>query len=149
MIGVRGSQSMGIWLLCRGRAEKRRTLTISGHAHGQTLLEATLLAAVAVDPHNGAVLHLQALLVLDVLLDASPEEALPRGTPTDQVKQQGCVTDVDSEAMVQVFFFLLSDRKSSHLAALAGVHTIVKARGHIAAHLAQQYHAVDFCANGE
>lgn len=33
-------------------------LTISGHADSQTLLEPTLLAAVPVDPHDGAVLHL-------------------------------------------------------------------------------------------
>lgn len=51
-------------------------LTISGHAHSQAFLEATLLATVPVDPHDGAVLHLKTLLVLNVLLDASPEESL-------------------------------------------------------------------------
>lgn len=59
-------------------AESRvdEVLTISGHADSQTLLEATLLTAVPVDPHDGAVLHLKTLLVLDVLLNAPPEEAL-------------------------------------------------------------------------
>ncbi|KAG7219063.1 hypothetical protein INR49_003598, partial [Caranx melampygus] len=51
-------------------------LTVSAHAHRQTLLEATLLAAVPVDPHDGAALVLHTLLVLDVLLDAAAEEAL-------------------------------------------------------------------------
>jgi len=54
-------------------------LTVSGHAHHQTLLEATLLAAVAVDAHDGAAVILKALLVLDVLLDAPSKEALQRG----------------------------------------------------------------------
>lgn len=79
--------------------------SVSGHADSQTLLKATLLTAVPVDPHDGAVLHLKTLLVLDVLLDASPEEAL---------------------------------------AALTGVDAIVEARGHVATHLTQQHHAVDF-----
>lgn len=52
------------------------TLTVSGHPHHQTLLEAALLAAVPVDPHDGAALVLKALLVLDVLLDASTEKTL-------------------------------------------------------------------------
>ena len=51
-------------------------LTISRHAYSQALLEATLLTAVSVDPHNGAVLHFQTLLILDVLLDAPPEKTL-------------------------------------------------------------------------
>lgn len=51
-------------------------LTITGHANQQALLEAALLAAVAVDADDGAVLVLEALLVLDVLLDAAAEEAL-------------------------------------------------------------------------
>lgn len=41
----------------------------------------------------------------------------------------------------------LHSRNLSHLAALTSVHAIVEARGHIAAHLAQQHHAVDFCTN--
>lgn len=55
---------------------QRCCLTISRHAHRETLLEATLLAAVAVDADNGAVLIFQALFVLDVLLDAPTEKAL-------------------------------------------------------------------------
>lgn len=77
---------------------------VSRHAHSQTLLEAALLTAVPVDPYDGAVLHLQALLIPDAMLDAPPEETL---------------------------------------AALAGVDAIVKPRGHVAAHLTQQHHAVD------
>lgn len=51
-------------------------LTVSRHSHHQAFLEAALLASVAVDSHDGAVLVLKALLVLDVLLNAPPEEAL-------------------------------------------------------------------------
>lgn len=51
-------------------------LTISGHAHGETLLEATLLAAIAIDSDDGAVLIFQTSFVLDVLLDTTTEKAL-------------------------------------------------------------------------
>lgn len=51
-------------------------LTISGHAHGETLLKATLLAAVPVDAHDGAAFVFQTPFVLDVLLDAPAEKAL-------------------------------------------------------------------------
>ena len=51
-------------------------LTISGHAHGEALLEAAVLAAVAVHAHDQAVLVLHAHLVVDVLLNAAPEETL-------------------------------------------------------------------------
>lgn len=51
-------------------------LTISGHADCQALPEAALLAAVPVDPDDGAVLHFKTLLILDVLLDAPPEKTL-------------------------------------------------------------------------
>lgn len=57
-------------------------LTVSGHPHHQTLLEAALLAAVPVNPHDGATLVLKALLVLDVLLDAPSEESLHTQTHT-------------------------------------------------------------------
>lgn len=53
-----------------------RCLTISRHAHRETLLETTLLATVAIDANNGAVFILQTPFVLDVLLDAPTEEAL-------------------------------------------------------------------------
>lgn len=46
-----------------------------------------------------------------------------------------------------VVVFLYSNMKLSHLAALTGVHTVVKAGGHVAAHLTQQHHAVDFCTD--
>lgn len=51
-------------------------LTVSRHAHGETLLEATLLAAVAIDADDGAILILQTPFVLDILLDAPTEKAL-------------------------------------------------------------------------
>lgn len=60
-------------------------LTIAGHAHGQTLFEAALLAAVAVNPHDGAGLVLQALFVLDVLLDTASEESLAALTGMDPI----------------------------------------------------------------
>lgn len=53
-----------------------KILTVSGHSHHQAFLEAALLAAVPVYPHDGAALVLKALLILDVLLDAPSEEAL-------------------------------------------------------------------------
>lgn len=51
-------------------------LTISRHANGETLLEATLLASVAIDTNNGAILIFQTPFVLDILLDAPTEKAL-------------------------------------------------------------------------
>lgn len=51
-------------------------LTISAHPHGDALFQPAVLAAVAVDPEDGALLVLRAGPVLDLLLDASPEEAL-------------------------------------------------------------------------
>lgn len=59
-----------------GRHEGPSKLTVTRHADQQALLEAALLAAVAVDADDRAVLVLEALLVLDVLLDAAAEEAL-------------------------------------------------------------------------
>lgn len=53
-----------------------QVLTVSRHSHHQAFLEAALLASVAVDSHDGAAVVLKALLVLDVLLNAPPEEAL-------------------------------------------------------------------------
>ena len=50
--------------------------TVSGHAHGETLLEAAVLTAVAVHAHDETVFVLHAHLVVDVLLDAATEEAL-------------------------------------------------------------------------
>lgn len=52
------------------------SLTISGHAHGETLLKAAVLAPVPVHANDETLLVLHAHLVVDVLLDASSEEAL-------------------------------------------------------------------------
>lgn len=51
-------------------------LTISRHANGETLLEATLLAAVAIDSNDGTALVFQTPFVLDILLDAPTKKAL-------------------------------------------------------------------------
>lgn len=53
-------------------------LTITRHANRQTLLESALLTPIAVNPHNSTGFVLQALFVLDVLLDAPTEEPLPK-----------------------------------------------------------------------
>ena len=66
---------MSVTVMSAG-AGHSRTLTVSRHPHHQAFLKAALLAAVPVDPHDGAALVLKALLVLDVLLDTPPEEAL-------------------------------------------------------------------------
>lgn len=58
-----------------------KTLTVSTHADGDALLQAAILAAVPVDPQNRALLVLGARPVLDLLLDAAPEEALRITTP--------------------------------------------------------------------
>lgn len=54
-------------------------LTITRHANRQTLLESALLTPIAIDPHNCTRFVLQALFVLDILLDAPTKEALPKG----------------------------------------------------------------------
>ena len=54
---------------------KRRKLTVARHADGQTFLEATVLAPVAVEPDDQALAVAQAP-VLDLFLNAPPEEAL-------------------------------------------------------------------------
>lgn len=51
-------------------------LTISGHAHGEALLEAAVLAPVSVHAHDQTVLVLHTHLVVDVLLDAAAEKTL-------------------------------------------------------------------------
>ena len=50
--------------------------SISRHYHKQTLLEVALLALVPVHPHDGTVIILQALLILDVLLNVGPKKTL-------------------------------------------------------------------------
>lgn len=67
-------------------------LTVSRHADQQTLLKAALLASVPVDAHDGAVLILKALFILDVLLDTPPEETLVERQEmrkSDRDEQQG------------------------------------------------------------
>lgn len=64
--------------------------SISGHAYREALLEATLLTTVAVNPHDGAALVFKALLILDVLLNASSEEALAAFTGMNTVVESGC-----------------------------------------------------------
>lgn len=59
--------------------------TISRHANGEALLEATLLAAVAIDANDGAVLILQTPFVLDILLDAPTEKALEGGATSEHL----------------------------------------------------------------
>lgn len=51
-------------------------LTIATHAHGNALLEAAILAAIAIDTQNAALLVLGAGSVLDLLLYGAAEEAL-------------------------------------------------------------------------
>ena len=51
-------------------------LTISAHARGHTLLESAVLASVAIDPLDGALLVLGARPVVDLLLYGPPEESL-------------------------------------------------------------------------
>jgi hypothetical protein len=51
-------------------------LTIAAHAYGYALLQATILAAIAVHALDHALLVLRAWSVLDFLLDRATEEAL-------------------------------------------------------------------------
>lgn len=66
----------GVRCWAEGEKRTRCCLTVSRHAHGETLFEATLLAAVAVDADDGAVLVFQTPFVLNVLLNAATEKAL-------------------------------------------------------------------------
>lgn len=52
-----------------------RLLTVAGHPDGKTFLEPTVLTSVPVEPDDQTLAVPQAP-VLDLLLDASPEEAL-------------------------------------------------------------------------
>ena len=55
---------------------QEETLTISRHADGNALLEATVLASVPVDSEDGTLLVLGAGAILNLLLDAATEESL-------------------------------------------------------------------------
>lgn len=73
---VHGTLHFGEHPLLLSFGDAPKTHSISRHAHGETLFEATLLAAVAIDSDDGAVLIFQTPFVLDVLLDAPTEKAL-------------------------------------------------------------------------
>lgn len=60
-------------------------LTVSAHAGGDALLEPAVLAAVAVDPQDAALLVLRARPVLDLLLDRAAEKALQK------TRKEACV----------------------------------------------------------
>lgn len=57
----------------------RRLLTVAGHPDGKTFLEPTVLTPVPVEPDDQTLAVPQAP-VLDLLLDASSEEALQQNT---------------------------------------------------------------------
>lgn len=52
------------------------TLTITGHAHGQALLETAVLATIAVHAHYQAIFIFHAHLVVNVLLNAAAKKTL-------------------------------------------------------------------------
>jgi hypothetical protein len=56
-----------------------RLLTVAGHSHGETFLEAAVLTAVPVQPDDQTLPVPQAA-ILYLLLDAAPEEALQHNT---------------------------------------------------------------------
>lgn len=60
----------------RNKSPCQKELTISRHAHSETLAEAALLTAVPINAHNGAGVTLQTFLVLNVLLNAATEKSL-------------------------------------------------------------------------
>lgn len=59
---------------------KKKTLTIPAHSHGDALLQSTVLTPIPIDPQYGTLLVFSAWPVLDLLLDAPSEEALFRKT---------------------------------------------------------------------
>lgn len=64
------------------------SLTISGHAHREALLEAAVLAAVPVHAHDETLLVLHAHLVVDVLLNAASEETLEKERDGDDEEEK-------------------------------------------------------------
>lgn len=74
-----------------GRNQATMTLTITGHAHSQTLLEAAVLATVAVHAHDQAVLILHAHLVVNVLLNAAAKETLAGGKIRKHIDAWGSI----------------------------------------------------------
>lgn len=124
------------------------SLTISGHAHGETLLEATVLAPVTVHAHDETVFILHTHLVVDILLNAAPEETLRK----EGMKNRGCegcllchcvfCTQWKGKTWHNITFLW------SHLAALAGMHAIMEPRCDVPAHLTQKHHTSGFCERG-
>ena len=72
-----GAKGVGVGL-------KNASLTVAAHADSDALFEATVLTSVAIDPQDGALLILGARAVLDLLLDAPPEETLPSNKQSDK-----------------------------------------------------------------
>lgn len=52
------------------------SLTISGHANGEALFKAAVLAPVSVHSHDETLFVLDTHLVMDILLNAPSEKAL-------------------------------------------------------------------------
>lgn len=115
-------------------------LTVSRHAHGETLLEAALLAAVTIDADDGAVLIFQTPFVLDVLLDAPTEKALGSRAASEHPGPGQAYVSRGRGSPAPALPSSLP-----HLATLAGVHTVVEAGGHVPTHLTQQHHAIQLC----
>lgn len=72
--------------------KNKTTLTVPAHSHGDALLQPTVLAPIPVDPQYRALLVLSAWSVLDLLLDAPPEEAL-FGKTTVGISYTRCSTN--------------------------------------------------------
>lgn len=63
------------------------SLTISGHAHGETLLKAAVLAPVSVHAHDETLFILYTHLVMDILLNAASEETLEKAQEEEGVRR--------------------------------------------------------------
>lgn len=74
--------------------------TISGHADREALLKSTVLAAIAVHPHDQTVFILHTHLIMDVLLDTAAEETL-RITQDQSECQYVCNTSGICEQCLQ------------------------------------------------
>ena len=68
--------SLTVKQICTPICRVTRSLTVSAHSGRDALLEAAVLAAVAVNAQYGALLILGAGAVLNLLLDRPAEEAL-------------------------------------------------------------------------
>lgn len=68
------------------------SLTISGHAHGETLFEAAVLAPVSVHAHDETLLVLHTHLVVNILLNAASEETLEKAREGEKTLSEVCVS---------------------------------------------------------